>query len=100
MWDILIFYSDEKENLIEQAERNMLALGSTVAAFVYFRAYPYFCNLFNDDVNRSYYIESQIIWWLMNNELKSMRKEVVAAYFKVLSRYFSGRTEENMKIPH
>jgi hypothetical protein len=34
-------------------------------------------------------------WWLMYDELKTMGKEVVVAYLKVLSRYSPEGTEES-----
>jgi hypothetical protein len=35
----------------------------------------------------------------MNDELERMWKEAVVAKFKILSRYFSGGTEENHEHP-
>jgi hypothetical protein len=34
-------------------------------------------------------------WTIVIRELEGMQKEAVVAYFKVLSRYFPGGTEEN-----
>jgi hypothetical protein len=35
----------------------------------------------------------------MNNELKSIRKEVVMAYFMILSQHLPGGTDENHEKP-
>jgi hypothetical protein len=42
---------------------------------------------------------AQTLWRRMikNNELQRMQKEVIVAYFKVLSRHLPGGTEENRR---
>lgn len=50
--------------------------------------------LFND-FSVAYAVQRRITGWLANDELETIWNEAAVALFKVISRNFSGGTEEN-----